>query len=139
MANAMPMPAGREGLAGGADDAGTGGEAAGGKRDVGGDGDIVLADAGGDPVVGRIRPVGYDHALDQRTLGQPHEGVGNEMDGEPVPLGHAHGLVFHGAGVGVDVDRCRQGLLGSRYALSSGSGTSKPFSVTETAQYSPTR
>ena len=133
------MPASREGLAGGADDARAGLEAAGGKRDVGGDGDIALADARGDPVVGRVGAVGDDHALDQRTLGQAHEGVRHEVDGEPVPLGHAHGLVLHGAGVGVDVDRCRQGLLGSCYALSSGSGTSKPFSVTETAQYSPTR
>ena len=35
---------------------------------------------------------------------QAHEGVRHEMDDEPVPLGHAHGLVFHRAGIGVDVD-----------------------------------
>ena len=47
---------------------------------------------------------GDHHALDEGTLGQAHEGVGHEVDGEPMPLGHAHRLVLNGAGIGVYVD-----------------------------------
>jgi hypothetical protein len=43
------------------------------------------------------------------------------MDGEPVPLGHAHRLVLHGAGVGVDVEGGWQGYMAENQALSASS------------------
>ena len=98
------MPASVNGLPVGPIDARAGLQAARGQRDVGGDDDVALAGTLGDPVVGGVRAVGDDHALDQRPLGQAHQAVRHEVDDEPVPLGHAHGLVLHGAGVGVDVE-----------------------------------
>jgi hypothetical protein len=79
---------------------------------VGRDDDVAPAGALGDPVVGGIGAVGDDDAADQRPLGQAHPSVGDEMDGEAMPLRHAHGLVLHGAGVGVDVEGGGHGPLG---------------------------
>ena len=68
------------------------------------------SDAIGDPVVSGIRSFRNDDAVDQRTFGQAHEGVGDEMDRQGMPLGDAEGLILHGAGVGIDVDRRMAGL-----------------------------
>ena len=57
-----------------------------------------------DPVVGGIRPVGDHHALDERPLRQPHEGIRHEVDDKPMPLRHPHRLLLHGARIGVDVE-----------------------------------
>ena len=80
-------------------------QAAGGEGNIGGDGDVARSDVLDDPVVGGIGTFSNDDPVDQRTLGQAHEGVRHEMDVQAVPLGNAHRLVLDGARVGIDVDR----------------------------------
>jgi enoyl-CoA hydratase/carnithine racemase len=68
-------------------------------------GHVAARDPLGDPVVGRIEPVGDDHAFDPGFARDRHEAIGDDEDLEAMTLGDAIDLRLDRAGVGIDIDR----------------------------------
>ena len=73
------------------------------ERDVGGDYDVALGRALGDPVVGRIGAVGDDHALDQRLSGRRIQVLETKQTSMPWRSATRTASSFTGR-VGIDVE-----------------------------------
>ncbi len=101
----------REGLPIRRNDLRTGFDAAVRQWNVSCDDDIAFLSTFRNPVVGGIHARTSSNALDQRIVRHADEIARDDTDRQPVPLGDAINLVFHRAGVGIDInpDCARQG------------------------------
>jgi hypothetical protein len=79
-------------------------DAAARQRNVGGDDDIALARAFGDPVIGGVHAGTGRDALDQRVPWYPNELARDHADGKAMAGRDPVDLIFHRAGIGVDID-----------------------------------
>ncbi|CCE95610.1 hypothetical protein SFHH103_01111 [Sinorhizobium fredii HH103] len=90
--------------AGGPGDECTGGDAAPGKRHIGGDDDIAFACMLGDPIVRCVETRRYDDIVHHRVTRRPQPRIGDEGDFEAVAFGHLEDFRLHRAGIGIDID-----------------------------------
>ena len=99
----------------------------------------------GDPVVGGVETITYNHTLDAGVAGHVDVGVADDEDLEAVAFRYAVYFRFHRAGIGVDINSghvstCR--ASGWKVTVTGCPGSSPPvraWSVVETCSSEPPR
>jgi len=78
-------------------------EAARGKRNVGSDRDVTLADMLGDPVVRGIGSVADDDMAQERIAARPKTAIADDVDDKVMSAGHPFDFRLHRTSIAVDI------------------------------------